>query len=327
MVEEEKNMVESIGVRVPSKSSSSTSSPPSSPPNCCSHARDTCCTAQLMMQSHAKLKRSGAPARFMYFNHDGTWLDFSSEVLSSLKPAFLHRKPMADVSLGGSRYVFDFLRMLQIDFESGKQRSIAWIDENGKCFFPKVFIVEDFEDCLDESENLKIEIEVRIDGNSIKRKREGLDKEEAEVSSRKKQEGGEYASKRQRLSLPDAEKEKPRWPNARLLREGERAYVLARDYFLSGIRKIDPGATITAIHQCTRLGHLEAARFQVFQKQIEITKATRGASNTVYAWHGTSAKGVESILAHGFGVPRKVSGLESHGVGVYLSPVGLPHLR
>lgn len=65
----------------------------------------------------------------------------------------------------------------------------------------------------------------------------------------------------------------------------------------------------------------------MFQKQIEITKAARGVSNTVYAWHGASAKGVESILAHGFGVPGKVSGPECYGVGVYLSPLGLPYMR
>ncbi|KAJ6685750.1 INACTIVE POLY [ADP-RIBOSE] polymerase SRO4-RELATED [Salix purpurea] len=92
------------------------------------------------------------------------------------------------------------------------------------------------------------------------------------------------------------------------------------------MKKIDPGVVITAIHQCTRKEHSGEARQDVFQKQIEITKAARGVSNTVYAWYGAPAKEVESILAHGFGGPSKVSASETYGVGVYLSPFGLPHL-
>jgi preprotein translocase subunit Sec63 len=76
-----------------------------------------------------------------------------------------------------------------------------------------------------------------------------------------------------------------------------------------------------------RKGLSGEARQEVFLKQIEITKAARGVSNTVYAWYGAPAKEVESILAHGFGGPRKVSAGETYGVGVYLSPFGLPHMR
>ena len=78
-----------------------------------------------------------------------------------------------DLSIGGSNYLFDFLHMLQIDFLTENQRSIAWIDENGKCFFPKVFVDEEFVKSEENPENPKIEIEIwiDIDGNSSKRKR------------------------------------------------------------------------------------------------------------------------------------------------------------
>ncbi|XP_021600355.2 probable inactive poly [ADP-ribose] polymerase SRO1 isoform X2 [Manihot esculenta] len=325
MALEGRNTVESIRVNCPSKStsaSSSSSSPPR-PQNCFGVPSMDCRSSEFMLQNNCNFKRSAAPVRFMYFNPDGSWVDFPSEVLGSLKSAFVEGKPMVDLLISGSRYLFDFLRMLQTDFESGFQRSIAWIDEKGKCFFPKTFVGEDFDGRLEKSENPKIEIEIRIDNNPIKRKRDGLVKEEPEVSSSMQQQQ-EDASKRQRLHLPDAETS--RWPNARLLTEGEKAYSTVRDHFLPGIRKVDHGATITAIYQFTRNGHLEKARYEVFQKQIEITKAARGVSNTVYAWHGASAKGVESILAHGFAVPGKVSGPECYGVGVYLSPLGLPYM-
>ncbi|KAF2323913.1 hypothetical protein GH714_003941 [Hevea brasiliensis] len=304
-----------------STSASSSSSSPPRTQNCCGIHSTDLCSSKIMLQNHGNFKRSATPVRFMYFSHDDSWLNFPDEVLGSLKSAFVEGKPMVDLLISGSRF-FDFMRMLQTDFDSGCQRSIAWIDEKGKCFFPKMFVGEDFDGRPKKSENPKIEIEIRIDNSPIKRKRDGLDKEEPEVNSSIKQE--EDASKRPRLCFPDVETS--RWPNARLLTEGEKAYSMVRDYFLSGIRKVDAGATITAIYQCTRDGHLEKARYEVFQKQIEITKAARGLSNLVYAWHGASAKGVESILAHGFGVPSKISGTECYGVGVYLSPLGLPYM-
>ncbi|KDP41553.1 hypothetical protein JCGZ_15960 [Jatropha curcas] len=325
MAHEGKNMVESIRGVVPSKSTSASSSSSSAPRplNCCANLAGNCCSTKFMMQKYSNFERSAAPVRFMYFNHDGSWMDFSLEVFGSLKSVFLEGKPMVDLHVDGSKYVFDFLRMLQTEFENGRQRSIAWIDEKGKCFFPKVFVGEDFDCKLKESQNKNIEINIRIDNNPIKRKREGLDEEEPEVNSSIKLEQ-ENGSKRQRLNLPQGETS--RWPNSRLLRYSEKPYSLVRDSFLSGIRKVDPSARITAIHQWTREGHLEKARYEVFQNQMAITKAARGVSNMIYAWHGASAKAVESILAHGFGVPSKVSGPDCYGIGAYLSPVGLPHI-
>uniref|UniRef100_A0A6M2EHY9 Uncharacterized protein n=1 Tax=Populus davidiana TaxID=266767 RepID=A0A6M2EHY9_9ROSI len=310
-------MAESIRVSVPQQS-------PSPNPKICCNSATNCCSKPLILANLANFTKSAAPARFIYFNHDGLWIDFENEVLESLKPAFLDGKAVIEMSFRESRYLFDFTRMLQIDFDSGSQRSIAWIDVNGKCFFPKMFVREDFGDNLEEERlsNRRIEIEVNIDGNSIKRKREEFrDKEEPEVTSSKKEEGG---LKRQRLGMRDVGN--CRWLNTRVFREEEKSYSPVKNYFLSGMKKIDPDVVITAIHQCTRKDLSGEARQEVFLKQIEITKAARGVSNTVYAWYGAPAKEVESILAHGFGGPRKVSASETYGVGVYLSPFGLSHM-
>ncbi|KAB5568821.1 hypothetical protein DKX38_002614 [Salix brachista] len=316
-------MAESIRVRVPPQ----LPSPASLNPKICFHRATNCCSTPLYLANHVNFSKSAAPARFIYFNHNGLWNDFENDVLESLKHAFLDGKAVIEMSFRQSRYLFDFARMLQIDFDSGIQRSIAWIDVNGKCFFPKMFVREDFGDNLEEerlnNRNRIIEIEINIDGKLIKRKREEFrDKEEPEVTSSKKEEEG--GLKRQRLGTRDVGN--CRWPNTRVFKEDEKSYSLVKNYFFSGMKKIDPGVVITAIHQCTRKEHSGEARQDVFQKQIEITKAARGVSNTVYAWYGAPAKEVESILAHGFGEPRKVSASETYGVGVYLSPFGLPHL-
>ncbi|CAK9157930.1 unnamed protein product [Ilex paraguariensis] len=360
-----RNVVDRINVGVPSKVFSSSSSSSSSvaatsswenpSKRCCYHAH-----AELLVQNYSNFKRSGQPVRFLYYSDDGYWVDFPVEIFNSLRSGFLEGKPVVEVEIDGSGCLFDFYRMVQIHLESGKQISIAWIDAENKCFFPEVFVgggggeFENFSgnpntEIVSSSENPKVEIagvkenlssgnpkiEVEIiiagDSNSNlssgKRKRQGVDveseglKEETQGSSSNCQSHG---AKRRQCVVSDLGS--PRWPKAKLLKPGDKAYSIVENLFSTWLRIVEPSATITAIHQCLRTGPLDRARYQVFQKQMEIMKAARGDSNMVFAWHGTSAKGVESILAHGFSMPNKISGSEAHGVGVYLSPAKSPHM-
>lgn len=101
--------------------------------------------------------KSSVPMRVMYFSN-GSWNDFSVQVLDSLRVEFLDGIPTVGLAIDGSPYVVDFLWMLQIDSRAGCQRSITWIDENGSCFFPK-FIIEDN---VDEEVSFEVEVEIEI---------------------------------------------------------------------------------------------------------------------------------------------------------------------
>lgn len=329
-----KKMMKTIRVKVPSKSPSSSSSSQNLRERC--DRKVSCCSTELLFQNHSNFKRSGQPARIMYYE-DGSWIDFEGEVVRSMQSEFLDKRPTVEASLGGSRYLFDFLRMLQIDFVTGKQRSIAWIDVNGKCFFPTSFVGDDFMNISEsleseDLENLKIEIEVRVNeksnSNSVsgKRKRKvvELDDEEEEQSEDSSSNNQANLLKKPRVVTQD--NQISRWPNARLVKEGESAHAVVRKFFLSGVRNVDAGARITSIYQCTRSSPMERARWEVYKNQMEIMKEARGSANTIFAWYGTSVRGVASILMHGFGMPAKVSGSEAYGIGIYLSPVSLPHM-
>ncbi|KAE8715612.1 hypothetical protein F3Y22_tig00110162pilonHSYRG00015 [Hibiscus syriacus] len=331
-----KDLVESIGVRAPP--------PPPPPPSISSSKRPKnrvggSCSARsgfwkrVFSQNNSNFGRSAVPLRFMYFRND-SWINFSVDVVETLRAGFLERKPIIEASIDGAKYIFDLKRMLQIEFLTGNCRSISWIDESGKCFFPSDFFSEEElmeSDCSewdddtscnyknrDNNCNPKIEIEVKIDRSSIKRKSE----EEPEVSSSYRAAVGSGSIKCQRLEEGGAAK----WPNTKQLKETESAYLLIKDHFLIGIRKVHAEVRIAAIHQCKRESHFDKARLEVFQKQVEITKAARGTSNIVYAWFGASAKVAESVLVHGFGLPSKLLATDVYGIGVYLSPLGLPHL-
>ncbi|XP_038996618.1 probable inactive poly [ADP-ribose] polymerase SRO3 [Hibiscus syriacus] len=106
------------------------------------------------------------------------------------------------------------------------------------------------------------------------------------------------------------------------LRETEREYLVVNNHFLSGISVIYDGVEVTSIYKFD----WEAPRSDIFQKQNEIINATRGNSNVIQAWYGASARLVGSILDHGFVLPTKVPSTDIYGIGIYLSPLGLPHL-
>ncbi|GLT62988.1 hypothetical protein SLA2020_355870 [Shorea laevis] len=302
-------------------------------------AQDYFASTELLLQNHRNFARSTAPSRLMYFEN-GDWIDFSSEVVDQLRPAFANRRAMVDVLIDGSKYLFDFMRMLQIDFKTENYCSVSWIDENGKCFFPKISIgkEEEFtelenneymESCANGNGNIShnIELVIKLDDSLLKRKR------------------AEFEATPPTTALPtppvtvlpviteDVPRrpqffEVYRWPKATILREGDKEHTLIKNYFLAGVRKLDPFANVTAIYKCTREGHSQKARYEAFQNQIELTRAIRGAdaATTIHAWHGASEKEVATILAYGFRSPTKVPASDVYGVGVYLSPIGLPQL-
>ncbi|XP_021832148.1 probable inactive poly [ADP-ribose] polymerase SRO3 [Prunus avium] len=306
----QKKLVHSVTVRVPTQTHSSSSSSSASRRSACSRGSG-CCSVRNRIHYPSNFKRSAAPARVMFFQN-GSWNDLPDHAIEILRSGFVERKAVVSVEIEGSTFLFDFMRMLQIDSGTGAQRSIAWIDENGKCFFPVAFVCEDLKDGSDslDSPNRSIDNRVVVPGRVLgKRKTDEVD--EDEVTS----------SIRQRI----VDKSSP-WPNMKLLKEGEKPYAVGSQVFLAGMRRVDPAAAVTSIHQCVRTGPLDRARYEVFQKQVEITKVARGVANVVHAWYGASASEIRGILTHGFGGPSKVSGPQSRGVGLYLSHLSAPHL-
>ncbi|KAL6504288.1 hypothetical protein OROGR_026211 [Orobanche gracilis] len=287
-----------------------------------------------LIQNYSNFKRSSCPDRIMFYK-DESWVDYSNEVVEVMKLGFTDGKPAVEAQVLGLNCLFDFYRMLEIDLDSGNQRSISWIDVDGKCFFPKIFINtyeigggDDLPNC--DENPLKIQIDIKIKENS--RRSEDLKLvEPVKSSKRKREENVENENIQESLSsnnvkrqMVGSESQSARWPRTRMMGDEQKSYAIIKNLFLTGLRIVDPGASVTSIHQYVRVGQLDRARFEIFSKQMEITKKARGQSNTVFAWYGTSAKGVESILMHGFGIPSKLSHSAVSGIGIRLSPVRSP---
>ncbi|KAL3634056.1 hypothetical protein CASFOL_021110 [Castilleja foliolosa] len=294
----------------------------------------TAVSSEPLIQNYSNFKRSSYPDRVMFYE-DGSWVDYPKVVVELIKLGFMDGKPAVEAQLLGSNCVFDFYRMLEIDLESGNQRSISWIDVQGKCFFPKMFVntyeidsEDDFVNCSEDL--LKIQIDINVRENSVSS--EGLKIDQAvKLSKRKREEDvinekmeGSLSSTNVKRQMVGSESQSARWPKTRVLGAEQKGFAIVKNLFLSGLGIVEPGVTVTSVHQCVRMGPLDKARLEVFSRQMEIMKKARGESNMVFAWYGTSAKGVESILTHGFGTPSNLSHSKGHGIGIYLSPIKSP---
>ncbi|KAK1291514.1 Inactive poly [ADP-ribose] polymerase RCD1 [Acorus calamus] len=266
-----------------------------------------------LVQNYSNFKTSAAPSRFLLCR-DGSWDDVSDDAFELLRAGFVSGRVALEVSMDGSSYLFDFMRMVRIELETGHQKPFAWIDVNGRCFFPTT----------DESSNSpqKVEIEIKIDTclkkNPLKRKTISnppppILSPSSDVTQR--EEWGESF-----IETANPPK-KPRWTYLEPVSEGDRAYALVSDLFFDEMRRFYPGITITSISKCSHTGAPGTARLRAFQLQLALTRSARGSANVRFAWHGTSARGVDSIVKHGFGQPNR----NSHGTGVYLSPPRCPY--
>ncbi|XP_008790406.2 probable inactive poly [ADP-ribose] polymerase SRO2 isoform X2 [Phoenix dactylifera] len=275
------------------------------------------CSSNGLIQDFKNFRKSGAPSRFLCFR-DGSWTDFPRQVFDILRAGFIAGKAILEVSVHCGTYIFDFLRLTQIDLATGGSNPIAWIDVNGQCFFPRMVV--------DEQRNApcpKLEIEVRIDkgssiapsdcNNSLKRKRDEFEP----IAEHSDESPGTSAT---------ASLDRPRWPGAELLGDGDRYRKLVEKLFLDGMRKFAPDAVITSIHKCSHSGPWGNSRLKAFQMRIQMTKANRGDGNVKFGWYATSARDTAAVISHGFGQPNnQVFGSGAYGVGIHLSPPHSPY--
>ncbi|XP_077252474.1 putative inactive poly [ADP-ribose] polymerase SRO2 [Tasmannia lanceolata] len=249
------------------------------------------------LQNRQNYEKSAVPARLMFLLNDG-WTDFSAEVFEILKTAFASGNGSTVVEIDGSTHLVDFLRMILIDLNSGRERSVAWIDVNGKCFFPKAFI--DGDSGFDCPRSSKRALECL--GETDSRKRVCLSR------------SSEFEMSRRRPTLDSM---------GRLLAklsESDRSYIAVKDLFLAGMVKIDSRVKVEEIYSCSYASSMSSARFQAFERNVEMTKARRGDGNVRLAWHGASRKVVERLVLQGFGQVQARNGGNCYGIGIYLSP-------
>ncbi|KAK1272709.1 Inactive poly [ADP-ribose] polymerase RCD1 [Acorus gramineus] len=99
--------------------------------------------------------------------------------------------------------------------------------------------------------------------------------------------------------------------------DGEESdFVAVQNLFLVGLGRFIAKDDVFGIYRVSPANALLQSRFQLFQKQIWITKNLRGNANVRYAWLASSKEAITEIMTHG--LDKKF--MYSNGSGVRLAP-------
>ncbi|KAL9170799.1 hypothetical protein ABFS82_04G170000 [Erythranthe guttata] len=110
--------------------------------------------------------------------------------------------------------------------------------------------------------------------------------------------------------------------NLSAVSNGEAIYEVVTKKLVSSLSSCGFNAEVEAVYRNDYTGIMSRAKLQsfcIYSKAMEVKCG--GNSNVKYAWYGASKNEIRRIVSHGFGLPVDT---QTHGQGVYLSPVDRP---
>ncbi|PNX83715.1 hypothetical protein L195_g039761 [Trifolium pratense] len=239
---------------------------------------------ELIFHNSKNFELSQVPMRIMFYLNN-SWQDFKDEVLEALRYGFANGNAIFPLKIEGSMYVFDFLRMLQVHFNSMSHRSIAWIDENGKSFFPIKSIDHDFskivEDHVVVAKQLSLAQASRFPNAKLLNK---SDKTYAYINN---------------LFMNNVVNIDPH-ATITSIHEFQISTPYGRACWDTFEKQIEITEAARGKANVVYGWYATTAENVASEKQIEITEAARGKTNVVYGWYATTAENVASIFYDGF---------------------------
>ncbi|XP_021715886.1 inactive poly [ADP-ribose] polymerase RCD1-like isoform X1 [Chenopodium quinoa] len=286
-----------------------------------------------LLRYYANFMKSGLPKRLMFFQN-GEWVDHDSEVVGLVKKDFEFKKGAVELKFKSYHLLLDFVHMVQLNLKTSLEQSIAWIDENGCCFFPEVnvdvndqhglFQPEIHRDGIQDTQEIKLQIEIEVNGVGdsqyiehcgesspvVKRLKVGQNAEIEDscdkVSDvRMNEDVGENQHVENNLDA-DVDKEVKSDLNSDAVKE----------MFLKGM---DSAGSPNVVGICPNSAAMCQGRLELFLKQVEITKKYRGNPNVCYAWLASTKEASPGIMTYGLGHYGFQQTKSIYGIGVHLT--------
>ncbi|KAI5436688.1 inactive poly [ADP-ribose] polymerase RCD1 [Lathyrus oleraceus] len=304
------------------------------------------CIGQPLIRYYMNFKKSGCPERLMVYENGG-WKDFPRDVVDLVRKDFDVKKAVVEVELNGHHLVLNFLHMYQMNLKSGLQQPIAWIDENGCCFFPEIYAASNegphdlcnqdsgkgHESFLQDPNEIKLHLEIEING--VDASQFGECSGESNVLVKHIQVDAKRACSKNDLEIEDSSNKmgdgnvgEPVEQNKNI---GFNAYNetvygkldldTVQNMFLKGISSFG-SADIVEIYPFSST--LMQSRLELFEKQAEITKKFRGDANVQYAWLASSKGELSTMMTCGLGHCGLSASKCTHGIGVHLAAATCP---
>uniref|UniRef100_A0A0E0KWM4 Poly [ADP-ribose] polymerase n=1 Tax=Oryza punctata TaxID=4537 RepID=A0A0E0KWM4_ORYPU len=263
-----------------------------------------CCTRPNLASDCVNYLKSGVPSRVMFYKQ-GSWHNFPEQIMKSLIEEFRSNKSSVVAVMDDEPVLVDFLSMTLVNLKSRKQRSVAWFDDTGKCFYPSLF----FDEEADEVAKIGSDFEGAAQGIMLDK----VANSPPEVVKQVVLESSPPVP--QKPATADILRKK-----ITSVERGSEGFLFAQDLFLSGMGPFATPNNILHIHRYSPNDITAQCRLQAFEKQMMSTKEERGDANVRYGWLGSRKNDIVRILINGFGSNGKPAEKAGLSAGVYLSP-------
>ncbi|KAI4328029.1 hypothetical protein L6164_020426 [Bauhinia variegata] len=299
---------------------------------------------QSLLRRYFNYKKSGRPERLMFYQN-GEWTNFPQDVVDLVRKDLEVKKAAVEVEFNGHHLMLDFLHMYQMDLKTGLQHPIAWIDEAGGCFFPEVYGPSDEEahdfykqeggttnDSLFEeahgSNEIKLHLEIEING--VGESKLGECSGESNAIVKDIQINAEPACNQYDVEVEDSSNKIDGGKVGEAIEQvqdigldactdsvnGKFDLKTVQEMFLKGMSSFGSTHIVEICHSSSALMQ---ARLELFQKQVEITKKSRGNANVQYAWLASSKRELSTMMKYGLGHCGPSATKSMYGAGIHLA--------
>ncbi|XP_072987473.1 inactive poly [ADP-ribose] polymerase RCD1-like [Typha latifolia] len=316
----------------------------------CQHVADKTCNTnscyfsdRQIVKSYRNFMSSGLPQRVLYYQ-DGEWKDFPENIIHLAQRDFQTKKAITEAVHQNLQLLLDFVHMICVDLDTGLRKPIAWIDEHGKCFFPELypdFFTSDVCQPSDKGKNVIMSSQPNCENDCIEISVSAAESSNSdhhdEVISNIKRVKTEVGSDSDQKIFVEAnemvgENEPCSFFPSKISFEGScnekvtgqvcdpRINYAVRDMLLQGLGPLVDAKDIIGIYRTPLVDNLGQVRFDLFQKQVEITKNHRGNANVRYAWLASSRDAVQDMMSQGVLQIKKPLHGPMYGIGNHLVP-------
>ncbi|XP_075641221.1 inactive poly [ADP-ribose] polymerase RCD1-like isoform X1 [Castanea sativa] len=296
-----------------------------------------------LLKCYSNYVKTGTPKRLMFYQN-GEWIDFPQSVVDVVREDFQVKKSAVEVEFNGHCFMLDFLHMSRVDLKTTLQEPIAWIDEADRCFFPETFDCHqpetgEYQDPVLEErygpQEIKLLLEIEINGVDQSKLKECSGESNdlvKQIQINSKPASNCYAidvenscSRESDAKMDEDFQENNQIPANLVMAPVSENEELNCDsvqkMFLVGMGALGR-PDILHTYRCESASIQD--RFELFQKQAELTQKCRGDANVQYAWLSCSKGELPTILTYGLGCG--LSTIKSmYGIGVHLAAANCPY--
>ncbi|KAK9741689.1 hypothetical protein RND81_03G121900 [Saponaria officinalis] len=305
-------------------------------PDACKSMCKSCKPAsqRALSRYYMNFMKTGLPKRLMFYKN-GKWVDHDAEVIDVVRKEFELKKSVVEMKLNGHHLIFDFVRMVQFNFGTALELPMAWIDEDGGCFFPEIYTnfgeqnvcshnekqIEEFSSLTPQHgvQEIKLQIEIDVSGTSDTKAMEYCGESSHIVKRIKVDRRAEVEDSCDNMSdvrvKEDVEENQPLKLTMDEL-EKKLDVETVRVMFTEGM-KMDGSVNVIGLD--SNSGSMWQDRLELFLKQVEITNKIRGNANVCYAWLASTKEASSGIMAHGLGHFGLQQIKSAYGTGVHLA--------